>query len=162
MLARYIFCEESKVGNWIVSHIFLCVVCFLIFFFLSIAFTRDVSVIWGLWWLVPLFLGLGALIRFVFRDMCSRVEVDTVTAKIKFFRFYHNAVETPVRSVEFRCGYRFARFYAEEKFAISPGYTNLIAEVLPEGVEIKFSDGFWGRLGKRQFEKRRRTKASGK
>ena len=150
----YIFCEESKIGNWIVSHIFLSVTCFLILFFLLTVFSKGVSILCRLWWIVLLFFGQAVLFRILWRNMCSRVEIDTIAEKIKFFRFYKETVEAPVRSVKFRFTWMFTCFYAGEKFIIPGGYINAIAEVLPAGVEIEFGKSFWGQRAKKQFQKR--------
>ena len=155
----YIFCEESKVGIWFFNHVFYIVGG------LSLLFCLTIGLKWG--WaslrnvgtlaIVATFLILASLCRLAFHNVCSRVEINIATEKIRFFRFFNKKiVEAPVRSVEFCCAYRFTCIYAGEKFVIPPGYTNSMAEVLPEGVEIKFGEGFWGRLAKRQYQKRKK------
>lgn len=152
----YIFCEESKVGNWIVSHVLLVVGGIWLSLGILNVLTSGAGFLGRILVIGPFFLVPAILFRVLWRNMCSRVEIDTATEKIRFFRFYHKVVEAPIRSVEFRFTWMFTCFYAGEKFTIPGGYINSIAEVLPEGVEIKFSDGLVGRLAKRQFQKKRR------
>jgi hypothetical protein len=158
----YIFCEESKVGNWIVSNVLLVVGGSWLFLGILNVLVAGGAFLWRILMIGPFFLVPAFLFRILWRNMCGRIEFDAATEKIKFFRFYKEVVEAPVRSVEFRFTWILTCLYAGEKFTIPGGYINSIAEVLPEGVEIKFLDGFWGQLGKRQFEKRKRAKGSGK
>ncbi len=153
----YVFCDESKVGNWVVSHILLVVGS--IFLFLSILSGLIEGKIFLLQGLVvtAFMLGMAILFRILWRNMCCRIEIDTANGKIRFFRFYKKVVEAPVRSVEFCFLCMFTCFYLGEKFTIPGGYINSIAEVLPEGVEIKFSKGILGRLAENQFEKNRQV-----
>jgi hypothetical protein len=157
----HVFAEESKVGNWIVSHVLLVVGGIWLFLGILNILTAGEASLWRILMIGPFFLGPAILLRILWRNMCGRVEIDTATEKIRFFRFYHkNVVEAPVRSVEFRYTWIFTCFYAGERFAVPGGYINSIAEVLPKGVEIKFSEGLWGRLAKRQFEKKRRAQGA--
>jgi hypothetical protein len=90
--------------------------------------------------------------------MCYRVEVDTATEKIGFLRYFNKeVVEAPIRSVEFLLGYRWACYYAGDKFIIFDEDMAQIADLLPQGIEIQFSEGYYGRVSKKRFERIRRT-----
>lgn len=85
--------------------------------------------------------------RFLARNLCYRVEIDTANEKIRFFRVFNKSVvEAPIRSVEFRADKHFACFYNGERFTILNEYTKRISKVLPPGVEIQFSKNFFARL----------------
>lgn len=153
-----VFCQQPKVANWITSHVLIVIGGIFLPFSLFDGLIEGEVFLWRDLTVAALMFGLAIPFRILWRNMCSRVEVDTATEKIRFFRFYHEkVVEAPVRSVEFSYTWIFTCFYAGETFTIPGGYINSIAEVLPEGVEIKFPENFWGRLAKRQFEKRSRT-----
>ena len=83
------------------------------------------------------------------------------TGKIRFFRFFHKGVlEAPVREVEFRFDRaslwglsELVCLYGGERSTISLDEMYPLAAVLPEGVEIKYAEGFWGRLARKRCEK---------
>jgi hypothetical protein len=97
--------------------------------------------------------------RFVLAPkMCYRVEVDTATEKIRFFRYFNKEVEeAPIRSVEFLLGFRWACYYAGHKFIVFDEDMAQIADVLPQGIEIQFSKGYYGYVSKKRFERIRRN-----
>ncbi|MGO9313179.1 MAG: hypothetical protein ACLQDI_10640 [Syntrophobacteraceae bacterium] len=97
--------------------------------------------------------------RFVLAPkVCYRVEVDTAAEKIRFFRYFNKeVVEAPIRSVEFLLGYRWACYYSGDKFIIFEPDMAQIADLLPQGMEIQFSEGYYGRVSKKRFERIRRN-----
>lgn len=155
----YIFGEKSAVSNWMVRHVLLVVCGILVLLSVLDVFVEGEAFLPRVLMVAAIVLVQVIPIRILFRNLCSRVEIDTETEKIRFFRFYNKKiVEAPLRSVEFGYTWIFTCFYAGERFVIPGGYINSIAEVLPEGVEIKFSEGLLGRLAKRQFENKRRAR----
>lgn len=159
----HVFCEESKIANWVVSNVILVVSAIWLFLAILAVLIEGLTFLPRLFMIAPFFLVPAILFRVMWRNFCSRVEIDMANEKVRFFRFYHkNAVEAPLRSVEFQFTWIFKCLYAGERFNVPGGYINSIAEVLPKGVEIKFSNSFLGRLAHRQFEKRRRAKSSEK
>jgi hypothetical protein len=103
------------------------------------------------------FFGFALLIRFLCRNLCCWVEIDTASEKIKFFRCFNKGiVEAPLSSVEFVFDKHFACLYRGERFTIWNEYMAGIAEALPAGMEIRFSEGFYGRFMKKQVEKQQR------
>lgn len=152
----HVFCEESKIANWVVSNVIFVVGA--IWFFLAILtlLTEGMTFLPRLFMIAPFFLIPAILLRVMWRNFCSRIEIDITNKKIRFFRFYHkDVIEAPLKSVEFRFTWIFNCLYAGERFNIPGGYINSIAEVIPKGVEIKFSNSFLGRLADRQFEKKK-------
>jgi hypothetical protein len=159
----YVFCEESKIWNWIVSNVFLVVGGIWLSLAILNLLTEGVAFLPHIFMIAPFLLVPAILLRVLWRNFCSRIEIDMANEKIRFFRFYHkDVVEAPVRTVEFRYTWIFTCFYTGKRFNVPGGYINPIAEVLPRGVEIKFSKSFWGRLAQRHFEKKRRGKSSEK
>jgi len=154
----YVFGGKSRVANWTVSHVFLVVGG--IALFCCLVTVRDMVMLQRALMASALFFVPAIFIRLLWRDRCYRTEIDTGTEKIRFFRFYSKeVVEAPVRSVEFRCDRtELVCLYAGVKFTIFLEYMDPITELLPQGVEIKFSEGSSGRFAKRQFEKRRRAR----
>ena len=154
----YVFGGKSRVANWTVSHVFLAVGG--IALFCCLVTVRDMVMLQRALEAAALFFVPAIFIRLLWRDRCYRTEIDTGTEKIRFFRFYSKeVVEAPVRSVEFRCDRtQLVCLYAGVKFTIFLEYMDPITELLPQGVEIKFPEGFWGHLSKRQFVKRRRAR----
>lgn len=157
----HVFCEKSGIGNWFVRHVVVFAASAWLFFLL-ITVPAGSLITWRAFIVGPFFVIPAILFRTLFRDLCSRVEIDTAVEKIRFFKFYNKKiVEAPARSVEFRFTWMLMCRYAGGRFTIPGEYMDSIAGLLPEGVEIKFPEGLWGRFVKRQFEKRKRAKSSG-
>ncbi len=148
--------EKSKVANWIVSHIFLVIGGSVLLLYLITALDPEPKP-WRIW-TMPLFLFIPTtFVRLLFHDRCYRVEVDTGTEKIRFFKFfYREVVEAPARSVKFRFTWQMTGIYAGTKVSINHEEMVQIATVLP-WLEIEFSEGLWGRLAKKQFNKSRQA-----
>ena len=151
----YVFGEKSKVANWVLSHPFHIATGITLISCL-IAIGDAAMLIRVLMIFPPFCFGLAFLLRFLCRNLCYWVEIDTASEKIKFFRCFNKGiVEAPLRSVEFVFDKHFACLYLGERFTIFNEYMGGIAEVLPPGMEIRFSGGFYGRFMKKQFERYR-------
>jgi hypothetical protein len=153
----YLFGEKSRVANWVLNHPFhLCGGAALIG--LVVGDHDKVHLMRSLMIAASL-LVLALILRFLCRKLCYWVEIDTLSEKIKFFRcFNKGVVEAPLHSVEFVFDKHFACLYRGERFTIFNEYMGDIAEVLPLGMKIRFSDGFYGRFMEKQFEKNRSRK----
>ncbi|MGO9020954.1 MAG: hypothetical protein ACLQVJ_21635 [Syntrophobacteraceae bacterium] len=152
----YLFGEKSKVANWILNHpLLIAVVCTLISCFALIGDKAKLMV--GLRILPATFFGIAFMLRFLCRNLCYWVVIDPASETITFFRcFNKGVVEAPIHSVQFVFDKHFACLYGGERFTIFNEYMHLISEVLPPGMEIKFSEGFYGRFMKKQVERNRR------
>ncbi|MGO9020240.1 MAG: hypothetical protein ACLQVJ_18025 [Syntrophobacteraceae bacterium] len=151
----YLFGEKSKVANWILNHPFHIVGGGLLF--CSLITVRDLATLVIPLWVGALLFGFAFLLRLLCRNLCYRVEIYTVLEKIKFLRCFNKGiVEAPIRSVEFVFDKHFACLYGGERFTIYNEYMHLISDLLPPGMEIKFSEGFYGRFMKKQVERNRR------
>jgi hypothetical protein len=150
----YVIGEKSKMANWIVSHIFLAFVGSGFLFSVIFALAGDPKPWFG--FVLTLFLFIPTtFIRLLFHDRCYRVEIDTATQRIRFFRFfYKEVVEAPIRSVTFRFSWKMTAIYDRTTVSIFHKDMVQIAEVLPE-IVIEFSDGLLGCLAKKQFNKSR-------
>jgi len=152
----YIFGERLKLATWILNHPFqIAGSCTLICCLVAIG--DDETPIRVINILAIFFFGLAFLIRFLCRNLCYLVEIDTKSGKIKLFRcFDKGIIEAPLRLVEFRVENHFACFYAGEKFTIFNEYMYQIAEILPKDMGIMFSNNIYARFLERQFRKYRR------
>lgn len=94
------------------------------------------------------------MLRFICRNLCYLVEINTLSWRIKFFRCFNKGiVEADLHSVEFVFDKHFACLYSGERFTIFNEYMSGIADVLPLEMEIRFSDSSYGRYMKKQFER---------
>ncbi len=153
----YLFGEKSKLANWILNHPFHIIGVVLAI--LSLTTVRDWVFFLRTLWIDAFLFGLAVLIRFFCRNLCYWVIIDTVSEKITLYRCFNKGiVEAPLRSVEFTFDRHFGCYYAGERFTIMNEYMSGIADVLPPGMEIRFSEGFYGRFMKRQCERYRHPK----
>ena len=155
----YVISGQTKTAHWLVRNVLLLFGGG-IFILCLIGIINNPEKLPGvlaisLPWIVPVTIYL----RFVLGPkMCYRVEVDTATEKINFFRYFtKEVVEAPIRSVEFLLGFRWACYYAGHKFIIFDADMAQIADVLPQGIEIQFSEGYYGYVSKKRFERIRRN-----
>ena len=148
----YLLGEKSKAANWALNHPFhICGGAALIGLLVGdhdkVHLMRSLMIAASL-------MGVALILRYLCRNLCYWVEIDTLSERIKFFRcFNKGVVEAPVRSVEFIFDKHFACLYNEERFVIFNQYMGCIAKVLPAGMKIQFANGFYGRFMKKQFEK---------
>jgi hypothetical protein len=153
----HIFGERSKVANWIVSHILLVAIILTCFFILLFLDEGEVMLKRSLTTIPPAFFVPAILVRILLRNRCFRVEIDKKAEKIRFLRFFHKEiVEANLRSVDFIFDNHFACYFDGQRFTIFNEYMGGIADILPPGMGINFSKGFYGRFMKKQMERNRR------
>ena len=155
----YLFGEKSKFANWVLNHpIHIAAGCTLACCLLIIGDGDSEKQVRALQIIPLFFFGLAFLVRFLCRNLCYWVEIDTQLEKIKFFKCFNKGiVEFPIQSVSFRFDKHFAAFYAGERFTIFNEYMAGIAELLPPEKEIEFSRGLYGRYMKWMFERNRKV-----
>lgn len=147
-----LFGERSKAANWALNHPFhICgsaaIIGLLVGDHDNVHLMRSLMIATAL-------LCVALILRYLCRNLCYRVEIDTSTERINFFKCFNKGfVEAPLRSVEFIFDKHFACLYHGERFTIFNEYMRCIAEVLPAGMKIQFSNGFYGQFMKKQFEK---------
>jgi hypothetical protein len=148
----YLLGEKSKAANWVLNHPFhICGAAALIGLLVGdydkVHLMRSLMISASL-------MGVALIFRYLCRNLCYWVEIDTLSERIKFFRcFNRGIVEAPLRSVEFIFDKHFACLYRGERFTIFNGYMGCIVKVLPSGMKIQFTNGFYGRFMEKQFEK---------
>ncbi len=155
----YVISGQPKAWNWIVNNVFL-VVGGGIFIGCLIGIINNPAKLPGVLAIsLPGIIIPAILMRFALAPkVCYRVEVDTAAEKIRFFRYFNKeVVEAPIRSVEFLLGYRWACYYSGDKYIIFEPDMAQIADLLPQGMEIQFSEGYYGRVSKKRFERIRRN-----
>ena len=158
----YIFGEKLKAANWLLNHPFH-IAAFGVLIDTPLIASGPLSLITSLKINLLFFGGIAFFLRFICRNLCYWVVIDTVSEKVTFYRcFNKGVVEAPLRSVEFVFDSHFACYYAKERFTIMNEYMGGISEVLPPGVEIRFSDGFYGRFMKKQFDRQLKEVRSAK
>ncbi|MFZ2631085.1 MAG: hypothetical protein WA081_22675 [Desulfosalsimonadaceae bacterium] len=152
----YIFGEKSKLANWVLNHpIHIGGCCVLIG--TPLLASDKLTLIDSFVVNLLFFFGLSFFLRFICRNLCYWVKVDVASGKIIFYRcFNKGVVEASLNLVEFVFDTHFACHYDGERFTIFNEYMNDIVEVLPHGMEIRFSNSFYGRFMKKQFERNRR------
>jgi len=150
------FGEKSKAAIWIVSHILLVLGGILCFLSVFLVFTGERKLLIFIIIAISLFVPVLCF-RLFWGDRCYRVEVDTATENIRFFRFFNTKdIEAPIRSVEFVFTWKMTATYSGVKVSIFNEDMARIADILPEGVEIKFSKGIYGRFMKKQYQNMRK------
>lgn len=148
----YLLGEKSKAANWALNHPFhiggaVALIGLLVSDHDKVHLLRSLMIAVSI-------LGVALILRYLCRNLCYWVEIDILSERIKFFKcFNKGVVEAPLRSVEFIFDKHFACIYRGERFTIFNEYMPCIAEVLPSEIKIRFSNGFYGRFMKRQFEK---------
>jgi len=158
----YLFGEKSKLANWVLNHpihiaVFITVICF------PIAISDNATPLRTSVISEAIIFGLAFLLRFLCRNLCYWVEIDTLSEKIKFYRCFNKGiVEAPLRSVEFVFDKHFACYYSGERFTIFNEYMAAVAEVLPPEMGIRFAEGPYARFMKKQFERQRLARSKGR
>lgn len=148
----YIFGEKSKVANWLLNHPFHFVGGPALLILL--VSDHDIVHLTRVLTIILFFFGFALLFRVLSRNWCYWVAIDTVSEKVTFYRCFNKGiVEAPIRSVKFVFDRHFAGLYNGERFTIFNEYMGEISEVIPTGVEIQFSDGFYGRFMKKQYRR---------
>src|SRR5208337_3652165 len=162
----YLFGERLKLANWILNHPFrIAAGCTLIGCIATIL-DRATPIRESMRVLINyevVIIGSAIAMRYLCRNLCYWVEINTISEKIKFYRCFNKGiVEAPLRSVEFVFDKHFACYYSGERFTIFNEYMAAVAEVLPPEMGIRFAEGPYARFMKKQFERQRLARSKGR
>ena len=153
LYSKYFFGEKSKFTNWMLNHPFqiatgCTLVACLIVLGEKMMLIRTLLVF-------PVFsFGLALLFRILCKNLCYRVEIDTLSENVTLFRCFNNGiVEAPIKSVAFCFDKHFAAIYGSERFTIFNEYMPGIKQLISPTNDIKFSGNFYARFMKRKLEK---------
>jgi hypothetical protein len=103
---------------------------------------------------LPGFFGMAFFVRYICRNLCYTVEIDTLHQTIRLFQCYNkNVVEAPLSEVEFYFDKSFGCYYIGKRFTIMNEYMYKIISILPKETNIGFADNFYSRYVKKQFDK---------
>lgn len=149
----YYFGEKSVFANWLLNHPFLIAVVLSVVGCL-IVIDDKVMLSRVIIAFLPLVFGMAFLVRYLCKDLCFAVEIDTVHQIIRLFQCYNKGVvEAPLGEVEFCFDKSFGCYYIGKKFTIMNEYMYKILSILPSEKSVKFADNIYSRFVKKQFDK---------
>jgi hypothetical protein len=148
----YYFGEKSVFANRVINHPILITAVLagvgcLILIDDKVMLSRAILTLPGLF-------GVAFFVRYICRNLCYVVEIDTLRQTIRLYQCYKKGfVEAPLSEVEFNFKISFGCCYMGKRYAIMNEYMYPIINILPKEKNIKFADNFFSRFAKRQFDK---------